>query len=235
MMGLYSLCLNGGAALAAATSVPIGSALGVGAHVALGAWGLLTLSALLLWLPRACRAGHGHTVASFGRQRVWRSGLAWAVSSYMALQSLAYYALIAWLPTILTDSGMSQARAGLTASLMSAAGVVSSLLIPILATRCPSQRPLVGVSVAGFLLGLVGLLMAPNAAALVWVILLGIGQGAGIGLALTLFVLRTRSAAAPPTCPGWRRRSDTWLPQRGLCWWVRCTISPAVGAHRLRR
>ena len=202
MMGLYSLCLNGGAALAAATSVPIGSALGVGARTALGTWGLLTLVALLLWLPRACVTGRRHVVVPIDRQRMWRSGLAWAVSSYMALQSLVYYALIAWLPTILVDSGMSQARAGLTASLMSVAGVVSSFLIPILATRRPSQRPFVWVSAAGFLLGLVGLLIAPNAAALLWVILLGVGQGAGIGLALTLFVLRTRSAATAADLSG---------------------------------
>lgn len=206
MMGLYSLCLNGGAALAAAASVPVGSALGVSWRVALGVWGLLTVVALVLWLPRACAAGRRQTSTSTptptARLPVWRSGLAWAVSLYMALQSLVYYALIAWLPTLLTDAGMSQSRAGLTASVMSIAGAASSLLIPILATRRTSQRPLVWVSVLGFLFGLIGLLLAPNGAPVLWVILLGIGQGAGIGLALTLFVLRTQSASAAADLSG---------------------------------
>ena len=52
MMGVYSLCLNGGAALAAAASVPIGQALHTNWRVALASWGLLTVVALLLWLPR---------------------------------------------------------------------------------------------------------------------------------------------------------------------------------------
>ena len=96
---MYSLCLNGGAALAAAASVPIGQALHTNWRVALASWGLLTVAALLLWLPRVI-SGAGRTVAPTGWLRVWRSSLAWAVAAYMALQSLIYYALIAWLPTV---------------------------------------------------------------------------------------------------------------------------------------
>ncbi|MCV7226953.1 CynX/NimT family MFS transporter [Mycolicibacterium komossense] len=202
MMGLYSLCLNGGAALAAAGTVPFGSALSLNWRVTLGAWGLMTLVALALWLPRICTAGHRQISAPVTRLPVWRSKLAWAVSLFMALQSLVYYALIAWLPTLLTDAGLSQSRAGLTASIMSIAGTASSLLIPIFATRSTNQRVFVGVSVLGFLFGLIGLLLAPNGAPVLWVILLGIGQGAGIGLALTLFVLRTQSASAAADLSG---------------------------------
>lgn len=202
MMGLYSLCLNGGAALAVATSVPLGSALGVGWRVALGSWGLLALVALAFWLPRARMARAQPRAADFAPLAVWHSRLAWAVALYMALQSLVYYALIAWLPTLLTDSGLSPSRAGLTASVMSIAGTVSSLVVPILAVRRHSQRPLVWLSVGGFLLGLVGLWQAPLSAPWLWVTLLGIGQGAGIGLALTLFVLRTRTPAAAADLSG---------------------------------
>ena len=202
MLGLYSLCLNGGAALAAAASVPVGSVLGVSWRVALGVWGILALIALVLWLPRARVAGDRPASTPVQRLPVWRSKLAWAVSFYMALQSLVYYALIAWLPTLLTDVGLSPSRAGLTSSVMSVAGTISSLVIPILAAKRSDQRRFVWVSVLGFLSGLIGLLLAPGTSPVLWVILLGIGQGAGIGLALTLFVLRTRSAPAAADLSG---------------------------------
>lgn len=201
MMGVYSLCLNGGAALAAAASVPIGQALHTNWRVALASWGLLTVAALLLWLPRVI-SGAGRTVAPTGWLRVWRSSLAWAVAAYMALQSLIYYALIAWLPTVFHDAGMSESRAGVMAGIMSATGMVASMVIPIIATRLTNQRALVMVSVLSFTVGLVGLLANPLYGAPLWATLLGIGQGSGIGLSLILFVLRSRSASAAAELSG---------------------------------
>ena len=202
MMGVYSLCLNGGAALAAAASVPIGQALHTNWRVALASWGLLTVVALLLWLPRVV-SGAGRTDAPTGGSlRVWRSSLAWAVAAYMALQSLIYYALIAWLPTVFHDAGMSESRAGVMAGIMSATGMVASMVIPIIATRLTNQHALVMVSVLSFTVGLVGLLADPLHGAPLWATLLGIGQGSGIGLSLILFVLRSRSASAAAELSG---------------------------------
>ena len=202
MMGVYSLCLNGGAAIAAAASVPIGQALHTNWRVALASWGLLSVVALLLWLPRVM-SGAGRTDVPTGSVlRVWRSSLAWAVAAYMALQSLIYYALIAWLPTVFHDAGMSESRAGVVAGIMSATGMVASLATPIIATRLTNQHALVMVSVLTFTVGLVGLLADPLYGAPLWATLLGIGQGSGIGLSLILFVLRSRSASAAAELSG---------------------------------
>jgi CP family cyanate transporter-like MFS transporter len=202
MMGVYSLCLNGGAALAAAASVPIGAALHTNWRVALASWGLLAVLALLLWLPRALPPPNSTGPQSNSSLRLWRSPLAWAVAAFMGLQSLIYYALVAWLPTVFHDAGMSQAGGGAMAGVMSAVGMVTSLTVPIVATRLSNQRPLVLVSVLGFAIGLVGLVTHPLGAPILWSSLLGLAQGAGIGLALTLFVLRSRSAPAASELSG---------------------------------
>jgi MFS transporter, CP family, cyanate transporter len=202
MMGVYSLCLNGGAALAAAASVPIGAALHTNWRVALASWGLLTILALLLWLPRAVPRPDAAGAQTSSSLRVWRSPLAWAVAAYMGLQSLIYYALVAWLPTVFHDAGMSEAGAGAMSGVMSATGMAASLAVPIVATRLANQRPLVLVSVLGFAIGLIGLVTNPLSGALLWSLLLGVAQGAGIGLALTLFVLRSRSAPAAAELSG---------------------------------
>lgn len=191
-VGLYSMLLNGGAALAAGTSIAIGGALHIGWRAALASWGLIPLLGLTLWALRGVPQ-HIPPAPNTPRSRVtpWQSRLAWSVSIYMALQSLLYYALIAWLPSLLVDAGMSQGRAGVAAATMSLAGLPVSLLIPVLAARMRTQRPLVLVSVGGFVVGLVGLLVAPLPAIWLWMIALGVGQGAGISLTLALFVLRT--------------------------------------------
>jgi CP family cyanate transporter-like MFS transporter len=169
----------------------------------LALWGLLAIAALGLWAPRAMgRPTVEDRSAAHQPVGVWRSELAWTVAAFMALQSLVYYALIAWLPTVLKDAGLTQSRAGVMTAVMSAAGIAASFVIPVLATKIANQRSLVLVSSVAFALGLSGLLMAPVAGVSAWMVLLGIGQGAGIGLALTLFVLRSQSGAVAAQLSG---------------------------------
>ena len=58
---------------------------------------------------------------------VWRSSLAWAAAAFIGLQSVVFFALTAWVPTLLQDAGMAQARAGLMLSLLALFGIVGGL------------------------------------------------------------------------------------------------------------
>jgi MFS transporter, CP family, cyanate transporter len=202
-MGMYSLLLNGGAALASGATVPLGTLLHTGWRTTLALWGLLAIAAMVLWAPRALRSQEGdNRDETRVPVRVWRSHLAWAVAGFMALQSLVYYGLIAWLPTLLKDAGLSESRAGFMTAVMSLFGIAASFIVPVIATQIDNQRSLVLVSAVAFLLGLAGLLAAPVAGVWAWMVLLGIGQGAGIGLALTLFVLRSTSSSVAAQLSG---------------------------------
>ncbi len=194
-LGFYTLLLNGGAALASATSVPLATDLHLGWRTVLALWGVLPVLAVLLLAHRLAiptRRGADHD--GVVRMPLRRSGLAWAVSVFMALQSLLYYALVAWLPSVLVDAGMTPRSAGTTAAVMSIAGVALSFVVPVAAMRQRSQRGLVALSIAGFMVGLTGLLVAPVPAAWLWMLALGVGQGTGIALALSFLVLRTTTA-----------------------------------------
>jgi CP family cyanate transporter-like MFS transporter len=194
-LGCYTILLNGGAALASATTVPLATDMHLGWRTALALWGVLPVLGVLLWAPRlAVSPTHARTQDSPVRIRLRRSRLAWAVSVFMALQSLLYYALVAWLPSILVDAGMTARSAGATAAVMSIAGMGMSFVVPIVAMRLRSQRSLVALSTASFTIGLIGLIVAPAAASMWWMLALGVGQGTGIALALSFLVLRTRTA-----------------------------------------
>ncbi len=207
LMTVYTFGLSGGATAAAGLTIPLGGALGVGWRPALALWGIPAALALLAWLPVALRgpvrsAPSASAVDGRPAAVVWRSRQAWWIAVYMATQSLVFYSLNAWLPTLLENHGVRATTAGAMLAAFNFMGLVGALATPGLATRRSSQRGL-GVIVAGlFAVGLLGLLFAARGGAWAWMVILGVAQGGGIGLGLTLFVLRTRSAAVSAELSG---------------------------------
>jgi len=195
VMGFYSASLNMGAAAGAALTVPLGEALGVGWRTALGLWLALALAALALWLPVA-GTGRAHRTREpspddGGSWPLLRQPLARQVTAYLGLQSVQFYTVAAWLPTLLADSGVPVREGGLLLGLANLVGAAGALLAPAQAGRMRTQRPLiVGVATA-YAIGLGGLLVAPATGTLVWVAAFGLAQGGGFALALTLIVLRS--------------------------------------------
>jgi CP family cyanate transporter-like MFS transporter len=196
MMGLYTTAVTGGAAAAAGLTVPIGDAIGHGWRGGLGIWALAAALALLMWLPYV-RRGPARPAAAIHRPAgLHRRRLAWMITLFFGLQSLSFYAVLGWLPSLYRSHGYSAAAAGGLLSLSALVQIPTALLLPALAGRMRRQQPLVLLAVMLTGAGLLAILVAPTAAAVLWVVILGLGQGAAFALALTLLVLRTRSHAA---------------------------------------
>jgi MFS transporter, CP family, cyanate transporter len=192
MTGLYSMTLSGGAAVSAALAIPINDALGGDWRMALASWGLFAVVAVLAWLPQL-RVTHriqpGGSATS-----LWRNPIAWAVTVFMAAQSLIFYTFTAWLPEFLIDRGMSAAAAGAVLALGQVAGLIMSLLAPIVAGRWADQRVITFLALSVTAVGFVGLL-ATRAVPTVWSMMVMAGPGASISLALLFMVLRSGSTA----------------------------------------
>jgi CP family cyanate transporter-like MFS transporter len=127
---------------------------------------------------------------------ILRDPVALAVTLYFGLQSLAFYAMLTWLPDLLeAEAGVSAVEAGGLLAVAAALGAPCSLVVPPLSARSHHQIAwVVGVSVP-ILAAIIGLLVAPAAAPVVWALLYGLSTGASFPLALTLVLLRTRDAA----------------------------------------
>lgn len=194
MMGVYATALTAAAAVAAGTTVPLGGLLGGGWRPALGSWALLAVLAFLLWLPQLGAATRTAAVAAGALRALLHDRLAWQVTVFFGLQSLSFYAVLSWLPSILTSAGYSATAAGLLLSVSAIIQAPVSLVVPTLATRWPDQGPLAAGAALISALGLLGLLLAPRPLGPLWAVLLGLGQGASFPLALTLIVLRTRTS-----------------------------------------
>lgn len=195
--GAYTMALTLGTTVAAATAVPIAHAFGSW-RAGLGVWAGLAAVAVLPWVPLALRARRGArratpTAAGATRVRPARTRLGWAMAIYFGAQSLSGYAIMGWLAQLFRDAGYRPESAGLLLAGVTALGVPIALLMPTLAGRLATLRPLVFGLTGASALAYLGLALAPHGAALLWVTLLALGQGA-FPLILTTIGLRARTA-----------------------------------------
>lgn len=199
LTGLYSMSLSAGAAISAGLTVPVEHALHSGWRLAVGSWAIPAGAALVLWFVAAAgRASAPARLQHRGGPRVgglWRDRLAWAVTAFMGLQSLGFYATLAWIPTIFEQHHVSAARAGWLLSFSSLPAIAAALLTPALARRLRHRSLPVVASLACCGVAYVGLALAPLAAPYGWMALLGLGQGSALSLALGYIVLRAPDPA----------------------------------------
>ncbi|WP_371756339.1 CynX/NimT family MFS transporter [Salmonella enterica] len=194
LTGAYSLTMGAAAALGSALVVPL-ALHGFGWRGALLMLMLFPLLAFLIWLPqwRTTRSANLSSSRALHERGIWRSPLAWQVTLFLGLNSLIYYVIIGWLPTILISHGYSEAQAGSLHGLLQLATAAPGLAIPLILHRFNVQR---------WIAALVSLLCALGAAglwfvlgqAIIWTLLFGFGSGATMILGLTFIGLRASSA-----------------------------------------
>lgn len=193
-IGLSSMSFSAGAALGAGLAVPLSTAVG-GPAVALGLWAVPALIAAGAMVGVALRSEAPPPPSSrMALPRSARPTVA-LITAMFGLQAMLFFAVASWLPRILGDRGVDAQTAGWLLALTSVAGLVPTLVAPILARRRRVLR------VFGPGLGIVML------AAFVWLasgdesyiaitVVLGAVQSATFGLSLALIVMLAADEAS---------------------------------------
>ena len=182
------------AAVGAGISVPLAKNFQLGWQHTLASWFILTLMTIFIWLPQLQKnqAGSGIIKNCNGDGSIWHSKLAWCVTLFMGIQSLLFYSLVAWLPTIIMSKGLSANFAGNMALLFQLMAIPATLPIPTLCDKFKDQRILVILVCIIYLIGMIGLLFGYNATILIpTIICLAIGMGGAISLSIAFISLRT--------------------------------------------
>jgi CP family cyanate transporter-like MFS transporter len=194
LTGAYSLTMGVAAAVGSVMVVPV-ALHGYGWQGALLALMIFPLAALLVWLPQLKK----HTPANLTSNTalhsrgIWSSPLAWQVTMYLGINSLIYYVIIGWLPSILISHGYSEAQAGSLHGLLQLATAIPGLFIGLMLSRLKDQRGIAVLMAMLWCLSAAGLWLFPDFAA-VWVCIGGFGSGAAMILGLSFIGLRTGSA-----------------------------------------
>ncbi|APX81056.1 CynX/NimT family MFS transporter [Salmonella enterica subsp. enterica serovar Gallinarum] len=194
LTGAYSLTMGAAAALGSALVVPL-ALHGFGWRGALLMLMLFPLLAFLIWLPqwRTTRSANLSSSRALHERGIWRSPLAWQVTLFLGLNSLIYYVIIGWLPTILISHGYSEAQAGSLHGLLQLATSAPGLAIPLILPRFNDQRWIAALVSLLCAVGAAGLWFVPGQA-IIWTLLFGFGSGATMILGLTFIGLRASSA-----------------------------------------
>lgn len=191
--GSYTATQAAFAAMGAAVVVPVAETSPAGWRLALGIWvglALVAMAVLLPWLRRHLSGTMASTRPEVSYRSPWASALGWQVTFFMGLQSIAFYVLMAWLPTIEQSRGVPAATAGIHLSVFLLISVFASLAAGGILHRGSDQRLVCFTSGAVMFVTFLGLALAPDLI-LLWVLLGAVGCGTLIVIALSLFSLRT--------------------------------------------
>ena len=113
-----------------------------GWRFSLVSWIVPALLGLIIWLPQL-REHSRPQQRTEARPRVWNRSLAWQVSLFMACQSTAFYVMIAWFPSMMSDmQGISAARSGAILFIYQIFVLASVMLTPFFIHRLRDQRVL---------------------------------------------------------------------------------------------
>ena len=192
----YTSVLAVSASFAAATAFPTSQLLGDW-NLALMVWLGPGLIALFLWWALNNRSNTSavtldQSTRSFAKP-ITAYPTTWALFIFFGFQSLGFYAILAWLPTLLLDRGFTPASAGGLLGLATIVGVPTGLLLSSNFGRIPR------LDWAGFLISCItlsgfALLMVPGFETLA-AIFIGLGQAATFPLSLTLISISARDPA----------------------------------------
>lgn len=199
MTGAYTATLSLSAALASGLVLPIAER--GGWRLGVGVWGLVGVLALVAWVPRLRH--HGRDVPPPGPvpgaparsgASVWRSPLAWQVTTFMGTQAIFFYLMVTWLPSIEVARGVSPVQAGWDLFVFQATGIAGGLLVS-LAMRGRRDHRLAGAGVSvGMAVSMLGLLLLPGLDGL-WLVVAGLSSGASLVVALSFVAERSRTSA----------------------------------------
>lgn len=182
MMGLYSAMLMGGGALGAVSAPAMSATTGVWS---LGlAWFALPAAAALMlaWRSLPLDAGairqQGTARLLLGRPRTWLLMLCFG------LMNGGYTSVVAWLAPAYQELGWSAGASGGLLAVLAVSQALAALTLPLLARDSMDRRPWLLFTLVMQAGGFAGLALAPDYAALAWVVMLGCGLGGCFALLL---------------------------------------------------
>ncbi|NPT54039.1 cyanate transporter [Paraburkholderia elongata] len=186
-MGVFSASIMGGGGLGARLSPWVSNMMGSW-HAGLAVWAIPALAALLCWLGLNLQPSTGAAAqpapASPVDLPLWRKRRAWTLGLYFGIVNGGYTTLVAWLPASYQQRGVSVADSGSLLASMTVFQAASALLLPLAAASFRDRRPWLVLGLSAQFAGLLGMILWPDAAPLVWVGIAGAGLGGTFSLTL---------------------------------------------------
>lgn len=196
--GIFSVSMNLLGALASGLSISIGQWTNAGWKGSLGVWitwAFLTLLIVIADTLTTKNRSRKSSAPDMGRSEfnIFRSKQSWNISFFMGLQSVMYYCLVAFLPTILIDYGMEKTDAGWVISIIQLSMLPVMFIGPVIAAKIEDQKWMIyGIGLLLF----VGLgMLAVFQAQYIYLssVLIGMSGGLSFSLCLLFFSIKCKT------------------------------------------
>ncbi|WP_162794573.1 CynX/NimT family MFS transporter [Nocardioides houyundeii] len=183
--GIYSTAMALGVALAAGTAQPVAASFG-GWRTALAVWGVVALLlAAALVLTHLGGAGVPDEAGVPTRLSLpLRERRAWFVTAVFAVPMFLGFSVIAWLPSLFVEAGLSAGTAAAYLVAFQCVQLFSMLTLTPLTDRFPGRRGVFATVMVTSTLGLLLLVLEPHDWAVPGLLLAGFGIGGASSLAL---------------------------------------------------
>lgn len=196
---MFSLTMSVMAGLVSGLVYPLSER--VGWQWALGGWASLGIAALVAWIILRLKLGSSNKMpvatltddeAVQEAASIWRSPLAWWLAIFMGLQSLLFYTIAAFLPSIWISKGLSEVAAGSMASVFQFMAPIAIIGMTWLINKrgVRLQTVAIGATLLN-VIGLIGVSYLPSLMPTMWTAIMGLGCAAIFTLCIMLFSLRT--------------------------------------------
>ncbi|MET3657068.1 MFS transporter [Sporosarcina psychrophila] len=183
LMGVYSVSMVIGAAVASSLSVPTYQRMNESWQHALGFWSILAVPAFLLLIPLLNKAEKSTDTLPISALFVKNKRVTLFMLFFGCMAAI-FYSLTAWLAPIVQSMGFSYSQSGLILTLFTVIQIPISFLIPILVSKTGNRKVWLLVCSFSEIIGILILLL--NYSPWIATVFLGIGAGGLFPLALLL-------------------------------------------------
>lgn len=193
--GIYLCFQNLSATAAAGFSYPVSEGFAWGWRNVLACWAVPGILAALAWIIFGLynkKNGHGSSFDPVVRPEkaaiLWKSKLAWCITIVMGVQSVCYYVITAWLPSILEASNMDFETAGYVASMFQLFALPSTFIAPIIIAHTRNKTMPATVSGIFYIIGIF-IIMSANSIPVILIGLLFLASGGGASFAWVVAII----------------------------------------------
>lgn len=192
--GLYTFSMTLFSAVTISLSAPVAESIGWQATVQ--SVSIIGVLGLIIWLPHLKERDEKSLATVQKNQSLWGVRAAWYLTAYMGIQSLVFYTIVTWMPTILVSHGMTNNTASLMLGISQLASLPSAYVVPNLAGKKTRHTGLILFFSVFYILSLLLLIIPTTSLFLVATlsILLGFSSNAAFVLAIAMFSLKTSNS-----------------------------------------
>ncbi|CAJ1191624.1 MFS transporter [Companilactobacillus crustorum] len=150
---------------------------------------VVAIIAIIFWIPNLRYNQRDSTEVKTlpHYHSVWNQSLGWLITAFFGFQSLVYYSLITWLPSILETHGSSTIFASNLLTILQLSGLPCSFIVPFLSIKKNGLKALLTMLFIGYVVAPLGFLLPT--ANVVFLLIITIITGFGSGLAFNMAVI----------------------------------------------